>query len=128
MRDERGMKRAGQFGNELCGLGWRFCQTTKPRHKLVVATRHSVLRSRLLPTLAWLLIPMLLRAAERTSRLEFTRMLAHWSDYADPGYLSFVEDTRAELVQLGFYGAHFWGLSDTPHGKGYPANLPVQGH
>jgi len=61
-------------------------------------------------------------------RFEFTRMIAHWSDYADPGYLSFVEDARPEIVQVGFYGAHFWSLADTPHGKGYPAHFPVQGH
>jgi hypothetical protein len=55
-------------------------------------------------------------------------MIAHWAGYADPGYLSFVDDVKPEVVQVGFYGAHFWSLADTPHGGGYPANLPVRGH
>ena len=61
-------------------------------------------------------------------RFEFTRMVAHWSDYSDPGYLSFIDDARPELAQVGFYGAHFWSLADTPFGNGYPAHLPVRGH
>jgi hypothetical protein len=60
-------------------------------------------------------------------RLEFTRMMAHWAEYANPAYLPFVEDARPELVQVGFYGAHFWSLAHTPHGKGYPAHFPVVG-
>lgn len=60
--------------------------------------------------------------------LEFTRMIAHWADYADPDYLPFVEEARPELVQVGFYGAHFWSLANTAHGSGYPAHFPVQGH
>jgi hypothetical protein len=31
------------------------------------------------------------------------------------------------VAQVGFYGAHFWSLAHTPHGKGYPAHFPVQG-
>ncbi len=93
-----------------------------------VLTRTFLCRGAVLLCLAWPTLPASTAAVERTQRLEFTRLLAHWSDYADPGYLPFVEDTGAELVQLGFYGAHFWSLADTPFGKGYPANLPVQGH
>ena len=59
---------------------------------------------------------------------EFTRLIAHWSGYSDPGYLSFVDDVKPEIAQVGFYGAHFWSLADTPFGKGYPAHLPVRGH
>ncbi len=62
-----------------------------------------------------------------TDRPEFTRMVAHWAEYADPQYLSFIEDARPEVVQVGFYGAHFWSLAHTPHGKGYPAHFPVVG-
>jgi hypothetical protein len=71
------------------------------------------------------LLPASTQALER---VEFTRMVAHWADYADPGYLSFVEEARPEVVQVGFYGAHFWSLADTPFGSGYPAHLPVRGH
>src|SRR5678816_4431827 len=39
---------------------------------------------------------------------EFTRMVAHWADYADPGYLSFIDDAKPDVVQVGFYGGHFW--------------------
>ena len=59
---------------------------------------------------------------------EFTRLVAHWADYSDPGYLSFVEDAKPEVVQVGFYGAHFWSLANTRFGGGYPAHLPVRGH
>ena len=61
-------------------------------------------------------------------RFEFTRMIAHWADYADPGYLSFIEEAKPEVAQVGFYGAHFWSLADTPFGSGYPAHFPVRGH
>src|ERR1041385_8847876 len=67
-------------------------------------------------------------AAHARERLEFTRMIAHWSGYADPGYLPFVDDVKPEVAQVGFYGAHFWSLADTPFGSGYPAHLPVRGH
>ena len=55
-------------------------------------------------------------------------MVAHWSEYGRPDYLDFISEAKPDLVQLGFYGAHFWGLADTPFGKGYPAHFPVQGH
>ncbi|HWB06868.1 MAG TPA: hypothetical protein VG796_27840 [Verrucomicrobiales bacterium] len=67
-------------------------------------------------------------AKPRLPRFEFTRLIAHWAGYADPGYLPFVDDVKPDVVQVGFYGAHFWSLADTAHGKGYPAHLPVRGH
>lgn len=60
-------------------------------------------------------------------RLEFRRMIAHWTDYADPAYLDFVGEAQPEIVQVGFYGAHFWSLAHTPQYKGYPAHFPVRG-
>ena len=60
-------------------------------------------------------------------RLEFTRMVAHWDGYSDPGYLPFIDDAKPEIVQVGFYGGHFWSLAHTPHGNGYPAHFPVRG-
>ncbi|HLU46799.1 MAG TPA: hypothetical protein VK116_01905, partial [Planctomycetota bacterium] len=56
-----------------------------------------------------------------------TRLIAHWADYDDAAYLDFVSETRPDIVQVGFYGAHFFGLVDTPFGGGYPAHLPVRG-
>ena len=61
-------------------------------------------------------------------RLEFTRMVAHWAKYDDPEYLDFIDEAEPELVQLGFYGGHFWSLAHTDSYKGYPAHLPVKGH
>ena len=78
-------------------------------------------------------LPVLLggatRAAEPASRprYEFTRMLAHWADYGNPDYLPFVLEAEPDLVQLGFYGGHFYSLVHTPAYKGYPAHFPVQG-
>lgn len=75
----------------------------------------------------------LLAAASRPAcgqqppRLEFTRMLAHWADYGHSDYLPFVFEAEPEVVQLGFYGAHFYSLAHTPVYKGYPAHFPVQG-
>jgi hypothetical protein len=66
-------------------------------------------------------------AAIAAERIEFTRLIAHWSGYADPGYLPFVDDVKPDVAQVGFYGAHFWSLADTEFGGGYPANLPVRG-
>src|SRR5687768_15158170 len=67
-------------------------------------------------------------AAHSQERLEFTRLLAHWAEYDHPDYLPFVFEAEPDVVQLGFYGAHFWSLAHTPAYKGYPAHLPVQGH
>lgn len=67
-------------------------------------------------------------AATGAERFEFTRLIAHWSGYSDPGYLPFVDEVQPEVAQVGFYGAHFWSLADTPFGGGYPAHLPVRGH
>lgn len=60
-------------------------------------------------------------------RVEFTRMVAHWAQYTGPDYLPFIADAQPELVQLGFYGGHFWSLAHTPQYKGYPAHFPHQG-
>ena len=65
-------------------------------------------------------------AADR-ERFEFTRMVAHWANYSDPEYLPFIKEAQPDVAQIGFYGAHFWSLSHTPFGKGYPAHFPVQG-
>ncbi len=58
---------------------------------------------------------------------DFTRMVAHWSDYGNPEYLKFIEEARPEIAQVGFYGAHFWSLAHTEQYGGYPANFPVRG-
>ena len=81
--------------------------------------------TRALPTV-WLAIAI--ATSIPASAFEFTRLVAHWADYSDPGYLSFIEDAKPEVVQVGFYGAHFWSLADTQFGGGYPAHLPVRGH
>lgn len=59
--------------------------------------------------------------------VQFTRLVAHWAEYAHADYLPFIEEARPEVAQVGFYGGHFWSLAHTPHGKGYPAHFPVQG-
>ncbi|HUF60795.1 MAG TPA: hypothetical protein VMN36_01860 [Verrucomicrobiales bacterium] len=58
---------------------------------------------------------------------DFTRMTAHWDAYGDPVYLDFIAEARPELVQAGFYGAHFYSLAHTPEFGGYPAHFPVRG-
>src|SRR5688572_31248533 len=67
------------------------------------------------------------RPAEPAKRVEFTRMIAHWAEYADDDYLKFVEDARPDVCQIGFYGGHFYSLAHTPQYAGYPAHFPVQG-
>jgi len=74
-----------------------------------------------------LALPAGAETKEERKGFEFTRMLAHWANYAEPGYLDFINETKPDLVQLGFYGAHFWGLAHTPQYKGYPAHFPVRG-
>lgn len=66
------------------------------------------------------------RSAE-AQRTEFTRMVAHWAEYGDPEYLSFIDEAKPDVAQIGFYGAHFWSIAHTPAYKGYPAHFPVQG-
>jgi len=65
--------------------------------------------------------------ADEPPRFEFTRMVAHWHRYDDPAFLPFIEEAQPELVQHGFYGAHFWSLAHTPQFSGYPAHFPVRG-
>ena len=67
-------------------------------------------------------------SAQDPPRLEFTRMVAHWAEYNDPQYVPFLFEAEPEVVQLGFYGAHFWSLAHTSSYNGYPSHLPVQGH
>lgn len=72
---------------------------------------------------SWL-IPI---AAHSQERFEFTRLLAHWAEYNHPDYLPFVLEAEPDVVQLGFYGGHFWSLAHTEAYNGYPAHFPVQG-
>lgn len=58
---------------------------------------------------------------------EFSTLVAHWAEYADPEYLPFLAEAQPDIAQVGFYGAHFWSLAHTPHGKGYPAHFPLVG-
>lgn len=74
----------------------------------------------------------LVGAGDRTAlaqapRFEFTRMIAHWDAYGDPRYLEFVDESKPEVAQIGFYGAHFWSLAHTEQYAGYPAHFPVRG-
>ncbi len=66
-------------------------------------------------------------AAEQFPRLEFNRMVAHWHRYTGPEYWELIDEAKPELVQLGFYGGHFWSLAHTPQFGGYPAHFPMQG-
>jgi len=66
-------------------------------------------------------------SAEERERLEFTTLVAHWDAYSDPAYLPFIDEARPEIVQVGFYGGHFWSLAHTTSFAGYPAHFPVQG-
>ncbi|HEX5102725.1 MAG TPA: hypothetical protein VFV87_02880 [Pirellulaceae bacterium] len=65
--------------------------------------------------------------AQSQDRFEFTRLLAHWAEYNHESYLPFVLEAEPDVVQLGFYGGHFWSLAHTDVYGGYPAHFPVQG-
>lgn len=80
-----------------------------------------------LVVVALLATPPAFGQAPAAPRVEFTRMVAHWDAYGDPRYLSFIDEARPELVQLGFYGAHFWSIVHTPAYAGYPSHFPVRG-
>lgn len=88
---------------------------------------------RVVPCAALLLLAMLVRGSllaaddNKPPRAEFTRLIAHWAEYADDDYLKFVEDAKPDVCQIGFYGGHFYGLAHTAEYKGYPAHFPVQG-
>jgi len=53
-------------------------------------------------------------ASAEPEQLEFTRMIVHWRQYLEPGYLDFIEEAEPEIVQVGFYGADFWTLAHMP--------------
>lgn len=82
--------------------------------------------------LAVLVVALLVRGSVLAAdpprqRAEFTRLIAHWAEYADDDYLTFVEDAKPDVCQIGFYGGHFYSLAHTKEYKGYPAHFPVQG-
>jgi hypothetical protein len=57
-------------------------------------------------------------------RLEFTRLVAHWQDYVQPGYLEFIDAIQPEIVQVGFYGADYFSLAHLgDEGKGLTGPL-----
>jgi hypothetical protein len=62
-----------------------------------------------------------------SDRREFATLVAHWAKYADADYIPFLEAAQPDVAQVGFYGAHYWSLAGTPHGKGYPAHFPLVG-
>ena len=78
---------------------------------------------------ALILLSLLAASPARAAdpRFEFTRMVAHWDRYGDPEYLKFIREARPEVVQVGFYGGHFWSLGHTPQFGEYPAHFPVRG-
>ncbi len=53
-------------------------------------------------------------AGSDPQRLEFTRMIVHWTRYVEPGYLDFVREAEPEIAQVGFYGADFWSIAHLP--------------
>lgn len=75
--------------------------------------------------LTWL--PSVFAQAGPAKPREFSTLVAHWAEYADPDYLPFLAEAKPDVAQVGFYGAHFWSLAHTPHGKGYPAHFPLVG-
>lgn len=81
-------------------------------------------------TVVWFCIVTARAAAQSPDgpgQREFTRLVAHWADYGHPDYLTFIAESRAEVAQVGFYGAHFYSLVHTPEYGGYPANFPLRG-
>ena len=50
------------------------------------------------PLLMLLLLPALTHAQDRP-RVEFTRMIAHFDAYSDPGYLPFVDAAQPLLIE-----------------------------
>ncbi len=84
------------------------------------------MRCRLLLFVVLLLFPAV-AVAEPPKRAEFTRLIAHWAEYGDDDYLSFVAEAKPDVCQLGFYGGHFYSLAHTAQFSGYPAHFPVRG-
>lgn len=77
--------------------------------------------------LALLVAGTLPGADPKPQRAEFTRLIAHWDGYGDDDYLTFVEDAKPDVCQIGFYGGHFYSLAHTPQYAGYPSHFPVRG-
>ena len=56
---------------------------------------------RLYPLLFLLLaLPAGAETKEVRKGFEFTRMLAHWANYAEPGYLAFIDETKPDATRL----------------------------
>ena len=57
----------------------------------------------------------------------FNRYVALLAMAGDPAFISFLEEARPQVVQMGFYGPQLYAFGDTELGSGYPMNLPVRG-
>ena len=57
----------------------------------------------------------------------FNRYVALLAMAGDPAFVSFLEEARPQVVQMGFYGPQLYALGDTELGSGYPMNLPARG-
>ncbi|MGK0189923.1 MAG: hypothetical protein ACI9R3_005742 [Verrucomicrobiales bacterium] len=114
-----------QHTHPLNGLKPRTLFEHRPGQGLALTGLGLNMIIRVILSLFSLAVPM--AVAQEETRFEFTRMIAHWDQYDDADYLEFVREAEPEVVQLGFYGAHFWSLVQTPQFGGYPAHFPVQG-
>jgi hypothetical protein len=90
-----------------------------------LSIRGPIMRS--INSVGLLLIAVNVLNADEHVPFRFNRMFAHWVEYDKPDYLAIIDDAKPELVQVGFYGAHFYSLAHTPYGKGYPGHFPVEG-
>ena len=57
----------------------------------------------------------------------FNRYVALLAMAGDPAFVSFLEEARPQVVQMGFDGPQLFALGDTELGSGYPMNLPARG-
>ena len=116
------------LGHRISDLGFQISdwkkKNTRQQHCLCLQSEIRNLKS----AIAVIIALLFFANATHAEDLQFTRMVAHWAEYNDPQYVPFLFEAEPEVVQLGFYGAHFWSLAHTSSYNGYPSHLPVQGH
>ncbi len=90
----------------------------------ISSTRGSFMR---FLSLGLVLLLTIIPAAAQPKSGWFNTLVAHWTDYGDPDYLTFLDEAKPQVAQVGFYGVTFYSLVHTPFYGGYPAHMPVQG-
>src|SRR4051812_2862729 len=102
-------RRTGRWPVQLpSGTGQRPVLRKQVAERQLMSPPNPTRREFTAPTTAGVALLAAGRAADapKHTRVEFTRLVAHWDEYTSPEYLNFIDEVRPQIAQVGFYGGH----------------------